>query len=161
MIEKLKAKGMYDEALIIYTSDHGQEFYEYGSFAHNSSFSRSQVVTPMIIKLPNSLKNKIDLPSEYPDILTSYNGVVPTLLTLLGLENKSSDYSNGKNIFDKTFSREYVFSANWNNNAIIDKEFTYIFSNLPNKMFKNEIRANSSYESVKDENWTVRKCWIS
>ena len=149
MIEKLKAKGLYDESLIIYTSDHGQEFYEYGYFGHNSSFSRAQVVTPMIIKLPNSLKKEIELPSEFPSILTSHNDIVPTLLTLLGLENKSSDYSNGKNIFDKTFSREYVFSANWNNNAIIDKEFTYIFSNLPNKMFKNEIRKNSDYKRVK------------
>lgn len=157
MIEKLKEKGMYDEALIIYTSDHGQEFYEYGSFGHNSSFSRAQIVTPMIIKLPNSLKNKIDLPSEFPDILTSHNDVVPTLLTLLGLENKSSDYSNGKNIFDKAFGREYVFSANWNNNAIIDKEFTYIFSNLPNKMFKNEIRANSNYAPVKNGKMDSKK----
>lgn len=157
MIEKLKAKGMYDEALIIYTSDHGQEFYEYGSFGHNSSFSRAQVVTPMVIKLPNSLKNKIDLPSEFPDILTSHNDIVPTLLTLLGLENSSGDYSNGQNIFDKTFSREYVFSANWNNNAIIDKEFTYIFSNLPNKMFKNEIRKNATYERVNNKKMDSKK----
>ena len=157
MIEKLKAKGLYDESLIIYTSDHGQEFYEYGSFGHNSSFSRAQTVTPMIIKLPNSLKNKIELPAQFPDILTSHIDIVPTLLTLLGISNKSSDYSNGKNIFDKTFNREYVFSANWNNNAIIDKEFTYIFSNLPNKMFKNEIRENAGYEIVKDAKMDSKK----
>jgi len=157
MIEKLKAKGLYDESLIIYTSDHGQEFYEYGSFGHNSSFSRAQTVTPMIIKLPDSLKNKIELPAAFPDILTSHNDIVPTLLTMLGLENDSGDYSNGKNIFDKTFNRDYVFSANWNNNAIIDKEFTYIFSNLPNKMFKNEIRDNSSYEPVKDGKMDSKK----
>jgi membrane-anchored protein YejM (alkaline phosphatase superfamily) len=157
MIEKLKTEGLYDESLIIYTSDHGQEFYEYGFFGHNSSFSRAQTVTPMIIKLPDSLKGKIELPGEFPDILTSHNDIVPTLLTLIGLENDSGDYSNGKNIFDKTFSREYVFSANWNNNAIIDKEFTYIFSNLPNKMFKNEIRKNSDYKRVKDMKMDSKK----
>ena len=78
-------------------------------------------------------------------------------LTFLGLKNSGSDYSNGKNIFYKAVSRDYVFSANWNNNAIIDKEFTYNFSNLPNKMFKNEIRANSSYEPVKDGKMDSKK----
>jgi membrane-anchored protein YejM (alkaline phosphatase superfamily) len=145
MIQKLKEKGMYDNSLIIYTSDHGQEFYEHGFFGHNSSFSKAQTNSPLIIKLPSSLKN-IQLPSQYSNMLTSHNDIVPTLLNLLGVKNKSSDYSNGYNIFDENFHREYVFSANWNNNAIITKENTFVFSNLPNKMFKNETRDTTTYK---------------
>jgi len=150
MITKLKKKRLYDNSLIIYTSDHGQEFYEYGSFGHNSSFSEAQTHTPMIIKLPKNLKNKVALPSKFPNILTSHNDIVPTLLTLIGVKNPTDDYSNGYNIFDKKFDREFVFCANWNNNAIIEKKFTYLFSNLPNKMFKSKIRKNSNYKIVEN-----------
>jgi membrane-anchored protein YejM (alkaline phosphatase superfamily) len=152
MIAKLKDKGLYDESLIIFTSDHGQEFYEYGSFGHNSSFSKAQTMTPMIIKLPNSLKEKIELPSKYPNILTSHIDIVPTLLKIIGLENNSREYSNGYNIFDKNFGREFVFCANWNHNAIIGEKYTYIFSNLPNKMFKSKVKENSSYKTLNDIN---------
>lgn len=150
MINKLKERELYDNSLIIYTSDHGQEFYEYGSFGHNSSFSTAQTVTPMIIKLPNNLKGQLELPAKFPNILTSHNDIVPTLLTLLGVKNSTNDYSNGYNIFDRKFNRTSIFCANWNHNAIIDKKYSYIFSNLPNKMFKSKIKENSNYKTVKN-----------
>ncbi|SFV66462.1 Predicted hydrolase [hydrothermal vent metagenome] len=150
MIDKLKEQKLYDNSLIIYTSDHGQEFYEYGNFGHNSSFSKAQTNTPMIIKLPNFMKNSIELDDNYTNKLSSHSDIVPTLLTLIGVKNPPSDYSNGYNLFSKNFHRDYVFSANWNNNAIITKKLSYIFSNMPNKMFKNEIRKSSDYRKVEN-----------
>ncbi len=150
MINKLKKRGLYENSLIIFTSDHGQEFYEYGSFGHNSSFSKAQINSPLIIKFPKKLKSKIELPKKYPNILTSHNDILPSILKIIGVKNSSSDYSNGKNIFSKNFNREYVFTANWISNAIVTKDFTYIFSNLPNKMFKNETRENKRYTKLKN-----------
>ena len=150
IINKLKEKNLYDNSLIIFTSDHGQEFYEYGNFGHNSAFSEAQTHIPMIIKLPNSLKNKLKIKDK--NMMTSHIDIVPTLLNIIGISNNTKDYSNGFNIFDKDFKREYVFCANWNNNAIITKEKTYIFSNLPNKMFKNEIRDTETYKKIKKSN---------
>lgn len=148
MIKSLKDKGLYENSLIIYTSDHGQEFFEYGKFGHNSSFSIAQVNTPFIIKLPKSMQKNHQMPKDYPNILTSHNDIVPTILNMIGITNNSSDYSNGYNIFDKGFHRNFVPSSNWNNNAIITKDRTYIFSNLPNKMFKNEVRDTQTYKKV-------------
>ena len=45
-----------------------------------------------------------------------------------------------------------LFIANWNYNAIVTKDYTYIFSNLPNKMFRNEVRENKTYHRVKGHN---------
>ena len=56
MIEAIKRKGLYDDALIIFTSDHGQEFFEYGNFGHNTSFSLAQTHIPMMIKLPKIMQ---------------------------------------------------------------------------------------------------------
>jgi len=150
MIDKLKENDLYDNSLIIYTSDHGQEFYEYGSFGHNSSFSKAQTNSPFIIKLPQNMKN-IVLPEKYSETLTSHNDIVPSILSIIGVENNPKDYSNGQNIFSKDFYRDFVFSANWNNNAIISKDFIYVFSNLPNKLFNNEVRDKKTYNKLKEK----------
>lgn len=144
IIKKLKDKNLYDNTMIIFTSDHGQEFYEYGFFGHNSSFSKAQTNSPLIIKLPKGFDFKIN-----SNILTSHNDIVPTILSLIGVKNESKDYSNGFNLFDNDFKRDFVFSSNWNNNAIITNDKTYIFSNLPNKMFKTEIRDTKTYNKLK------------
>ena len=146
MVKTLKMNNLYDEALIIFTADHGQEFYEYGYFGHNSSFSQAQTQVPMLIKLPKKFQG---LTSDTTQ-LTSHNDIVPTILDLLGVANPSSDYSNGVSLFHAKYARKYAFSANWNNNAIIMKNFTYVFSNLPNKMFQNEVRENRTYQKRYD-----------
>ncbi len=147
MIQKLKDKNLYDNSLIIYTSDHGQEFYEYGGFGHNNNFSRAQTNSPLIIKLPKNMK-KIEINSEQ---LTSHSDLVPTLLSIIGVQNDISDYSNGYDLFDKNYKRDFVFCANWNNNAVITNKYTYVFSNLPNKMFENEVRETSTYKKVDNQ----------
>jgi len=148
MIDKLKERGLYENALIIYTSDHGQEFFEYGNFGHNTSFSKGQIHIPFIVKLPKSLQD-LGLEKNINSSMTSHQDVVPTLLSLLGVKNSPTEYSNGKNFFSKTFKRDYVFSSNWNNSAIVTKELTYVFSNLPNKMFSNEVRDTETYKRLK------------
>ncbi len=150
MITKLKEKGLYDKSIIILTSDHGQEFYEYGFFGHNSSFSPAQTQIPFIVKLPKGMKENIDLAQNYPNIITSHLDLAPTLLSLLGVKNDAQDYANAYNIFDKNYTRDYAYCANWNNNAIITKDYTYVFSNLPNKIFTNQVRDTSTYKEKKD-----------
>ena len=149
-MSKLKEKNLYDNALIIYTSDHGQEFFEQGNFGHNTSFSKGQIHVPLMIKLPKSLQ-KLNLGKHINGYLTSHQDIVPSLLTLLGVKNDTSKYSNGKDFLSQTFQREYIFSSNWNNNAIVSKETTAVFSNLPNKMFNNEVRDSHTYELLKNK----------
>ena len=147
MIKKLKDKDLYNNSLIIYTSDHGQEFFEQGNFGHNTAFSQGQIHIPLIIKLPNSLE-KSDLGKKINDSLTSHQDIVPSILYLLGVKNDPAEYSNGRNFFSDTFHRDYIFSANWNNNAILTKDTTSIFSNLPNKIFNNEVRDTKTYRKL-------------
>jgi len=147
MLATIKAKGLYDKSLIIFTSDHGQEFFEYGNFGHNTSFSPSQIHIPFLLKLPKALQAS-NLGQKINASFTSHEDVVPTLLTLLGITNSPSDYSNGKNFLANDFHRDYVFAANWNNNAIITPETTSVFSNLPNKIFDNEVRDTKTYKKL-------------
>jgi membrane-anchored protein YejM (alkaline phosphatase superfamily) len=141
IIDAIKSSKRYKDSIIILSSDHGEEFYEYGSFGHNSSFSKAQINSPFIIKLPDS-SHKIITKT------TSHLDVVPTLLNILGVKNPPNDYSNGYNLFDNNYSREFCYVAKWNKNAIVTDEFTYIFSNYPNEIFKSEIRDTKSYKKV-------------
>jgi len=144
VIKTLKEQNLYDNSLIIFTADHGQEFYEYGAFGHNTSFSKMQTHVPMLIKLPKNIK--VHIPNN--QTLTSHQDIIPSILSLLGIQTDPSVYSNGYNIFEKNFSREYIYSANWNNNAIITPKYTAVFSNLPNKFLKNEIRDTNNYKEL-------------
>jgi len=148
IIEKLKQKGLYDKSMIIFTSDHGQEFYEYGHFGHNNAFDKAQTNSPLIIKPPKGMK--LSSPQEASSTLTSHLDVIPSILHLIGVENPLERYSNGKYLFNKNYQREFAFIGNWNNSAIITPKYTYVFSNLPNKIFKNAIYQTESYQKVKN-----------
>jgi membrane-anchored protein YejM (alkaline phosphatase superfamily) len=148
IIKKLKKRDLYNNSLIIFTSDHGQEFFEPDNFGHNSAFNDQQIHVPMFIKLPKVIE--AELPKDYPNSFTSHLDIAPTILSLLGAKTEPSLYSNGANIFDKNYKKEYLFCSNWNNSAIITKEYIYIFSNLPNKIFKNEVRDRTSYKKLKN-----------
>jgi membrane-anchored protein YejM (alkaline phosphatase superfamily) len=147
-IRTLKNNHLYEDSLIIFTSDHGQEFYDYGFFGHNTAFSPAQVHVPMLIKLPafmqkNTLKKEISK-------LTSHQDIIPSILKLLGVNNDLNDFSNGIDIFDSHTKRNYVFCANWNNSAIITEDKIQIFSNKPNKLFSSETRDIKHYNIIND-----------
>ena len=141
MIASLKEKGLYDDAIILFSSDHGEEFYEYGFFGHNSSFSKAQVNSPLVFKLPSKEHKEIEK-------MTSHLDMPATLLKLLGVKNPASDYSCGEDVLDQNFKRTYSYVAKWSKNAIITDHYTYIYSNLPNEIFKSEIRDTPKYQKV-------------
>ncbi|CAA6815373.1 MAG: Predicted hydrolase [uncultured Campylobacterales bacterium] len=139
-INELKEKNLYENSIIIITSDHGEEFNEYGSFGHDSSFSKAQTNVPLLIKMPLQKEQIIH------NKLTSHFDLLPSILEYIGISNNTSDYSNGFNLFDKNYDRKSAFVSNWNKSAIITNEHTLIFSNLPNQIFKNEIRDTANYK---------------
>jgi len=103
----LKAAGVYDEALILVTSDHGEEFREHGLFLHSQTYDETLRI-PLLIKFPhgnhagtvyNSLVETVDL--------------LPTILDFLGWEPVS--YVQGRSLMPileegRTNGKEYVLS---------------------------------------------------
>ena len=54
LIAELKRLGIYDESLIILTSDHGEEFWEHNDYGHHHSLYNETMWVPLLIKLPQS-----------------------------------------------------------------------------------------------------------
>jgi arylsulfatase A-like enzyme len=78
LIDHLKEAGLYEDALIIITSDHGEAFGEQSLIGHGLSASQNQVSVPLIIKYPRQRSARtIDTPVSHVDLL-------PTILEVLG-----------------------------------------------------------------------------
>jgi len=54
LIKSLKSFDLYDKAMIIFTSDHGEEFFEHHAWGHGHSLYDESLRVPMIIKFPES-----------------------------------------------------------------------------------------------------------
>jgi uncharacterized protein len=139
MIDAIKAKGIYDNSIIVFTSDHGDEFFEYGRFGHNSAYNKAQTNSPLVIKWPQNDAKVINTMSSSLDL-------APTLLRYLGLKNDPATYAHGRDLRDPNYHRDYAYVGNWNDNAIITSDLTYIYSNL--QLFSSEVRDNVSYEKT-------------
>ncbi len=77
-LDQLKRRGLYDNTLLIITSDHGETFGERSMIGHGLSVYQDQVHVPLIIKYPHSTsKEVIGDPVSLVDLM-------PTILDVLG-----------------------------------------------------------------------------
>jgi len=79
-IELLKYLGLYEDSVIIFVSDHGEEFGEHGGFDHGRTLYEELLRVPLMVKFPGSrwAGERVDLPVSLVD-------VVPMILDYLDL----------------------------------------------------------------------------
>jgi arylsulfatase A-like enzyme len=53
-IRELKAAGRYDDALIVFLADHGEEFLDHGHWLHGRSLFDELIRIPLVVKFPGS-----------------------------------------------------------------------------------------------------------
>lgn len=76
----LKAKGLYDDALIVFTADHGEEFHEHGGWWHGTTLYDEQVGVPLIVKPPHG-----GTKGAVADAMVSSIDVAPTIIAGAGV----------------------------------------------------------------------------
>jgi arylsulfatase A-like enzyme len=86
LIDRLKADGLYDDAFIVFTADHGEEFWDHGQVLHGHSLYNELVRVPFIIKLPGKAHAGTVVHAD-----ASLLDVVPTILNLLGQSTPNLD----------------------------------------------------------------------
>jgi len=138
IIEYLDKNGYLKNTIVMFTGDHGQEFYESGFFGHTSAFSIQQSKVPFVMYIPNRQGQKMNY-------MTSHLDVVPTLMHILNYKNPYSDYSNGKDLFDGK-GHDYIVCSGWNDAAMIDGKATIVFSTETYNANKFEVRETDSYK---------------
>lgn len=86
LLERLKAEGLYDDTLIVLTSDHGDAFYEHGAVSHSTTPYDELVRVPLILKLPAGrfAGTEIDRQVRLVDVF-------PTILAAAGIQPPDGD----------------------------------------------------------------------
>ncbi len=95
----LKEKGHYDNATIAVLSDHGEEFYDHGSWEHGHTVYGELTKIPLIIKFPsnsenkkNIVDNKLTSISDIPGIILKENGFDKNQKDSIQIRRNNSDY---------------------------------------------------------------------
>lgn len=79
-IEHLKANGIYDDSIVIFTADHGDSLGEEGRFGHSYTLYPEVVRIPLLMHLPERMREAFSW-SEKPMVFNT--DISPTLYALL------------------------------------------------------------------------------
>ena len=84
LLSRLKSLGIYDRAVIVFLSDHGEGLWEHGEDQHGILLYREALQVPLMIKLPHSGRRGAVIERPVPLV-----DLFPTVLQLLGIEKSS------------------------------------------------------------------------
>ena len=79
LVASLRERGLYDDALILVVSDHGEEFYDHGRWTHGKGLFVETLNFPLIVKFPGQTEGRrARRPVQHVDLM-------PTLLAFSGI----------------------------------------------------------------------------
>ena len=82
-IEHLRQTGRYEDAMIVVTGDHGEEFQERGFWFHASALTHTQTTVPVLIKWPRSMGR------GGPVTRASHLDLAPSILDAIGIPEQA------------------------------------------------------------------------
>jgi arylsulfatase A-like enzyme len=104
LMAHLKAQGIYDKAVIVVTSDHGEEFQDHGGWWHGTTLYEEQIHVPLVIKMPAGVGSA----GFSRDDLARLTDVPPTLTAAAKI--KAPEGWHGRDLFGKADAPDTVFA---------------------------------------------------
>jgi arylsulfatase A-like enzyme len=80
LLDRLRDLGIRDNTLVVFLSDHGEEFFEHKGFGHGHTLFGEVIRVPLIFSLPDKLPQGVRVSRQVRLI-----DVMPTVLDLLGI----------------------------------------------------------------------------
>ncbi|HVR44289.1 MAG TPA: sulfatase-like hydrolase/transferase [Thermoanaerobaculia bacterium] len=105
-LDELRARGLYDQALVILLSDHGEGLGDHGELEHGVFLYREAIQVPLLVKLPGNAKAGEEI--SHPVSLTD---VFPTVLAQLGIAR--SDDGDGVDLFSAPEPGRLVYGESY------------------------------------------------
>ncbi len=91
LMRELKARGLYERALIIFLADHGEEFQDHGQWLHGRSVFDELIRVPLIIKWPGERDAGRRVAQQVQSV-----DILPTILRCQGLDVPPPPVINGR-----------------------------------------------------------------
>lgn len=82
LLDALDQRGFLDDTLVVFVSDHGEEFLDHGHYGHGSSLYQEQIHVPLIIRTPRRLRSETQPPTVAAQV--QQIDIVPTILEAIG-----------------------------------------------------------------------------
>lgn len=128
LIEALKKQTWWEDSLVIFASDHGEEFLEHGHIKHCRCLYDTQTHTPLIIKFPGNN------PHGVRHSLTQNLDIVPTILDVLNIPFETLNLG-GQSLLplvqEENDQTPFAFSAQSTQRSVNDAKYKLIV-NLEN-----------------------------
>jgi arylsulfatase A-like enzyme len=133
LIEALRDRGELDDTIVVFTSDHGEEFGEHGQLGHGKTVFEEVVHVPLLLRHPGSFMGATRAagPVEHVDLL-------PTLLELTGVGGHEG--LPGRSLLGEPRAAEHPIVAHIeidrvSASALIEGEWKLIFDEKTNEAF--------------------------
>jgi arylsulfatase A-like enzyme len=139
LLSKLKRLGVYDNSIVIFLSDHGEAFYEHGSFGHGNLYEET-IRVPLIIHLPKALER---YSGNTIDKIVSLVDVLPTILDICSISYQPKQFQ-GRTLLDliknrANSQRNFSFSEGSEVKAICSSRYKYIVYDLGEQNEREEL----------------------
>ncbi|MCC7179548.1 MAG: sulfatase-like hydrolase/transferase [Acidobacteria bacterium] len=95
-VDDLKARGLYDHSIIIFTADHGDSLGEEGRWGHAYTLFPEILQIPLIIHLPRAMRERFETDTTGVAFTAD---LTPTLYALLGYETTPPSPAFGQPLF--------------------------------------------------------------
>lgn len=126
LMKKLAAKGLAENTIVVYTSDHGDTLLSHG-FRHNKMRPEAESIrVPLLVRYPGALRPRTS------DLLVGTLDLMPTLLGLMGLNVPGT--CEGQNLAnairrgaDNTVESVPLFLLNLDWRGVYTRRHTYAF----------------------------------
>lgn len=79
-LQWLRDEGLYEDLVVVFTADHGEEFYEHGGWWHGTTLYDEQLHVPLIVKLPGGALAGARVPWQARTV-----DIAPTIAAAVGV----------------------------------------------------------------------------
>lgn len=93
LLDQLDELGIADETLVVFTADHGDEFYEHGKKGHQRNFFSESIRIPLAMRLPGAIPEGVVV-----EPLVRIQDIAPTILELT--DTALFGYEDGVSLVD-------------------------------------------------------------
>ncbi|EMY78057.1 arylsulfatase [Leptospira weilii serovar Ranarum str. ICFT] len=161
----LNQENLTENTLVIFTSDHGEALFEHDYIGHIESNHIETLAIPMLIFLPNSLKNRFqDRLQKNADKNVSNTDLIPTVAELLGVSNQPEVKSylsklEGCSLLSDLPEDRRIFIANNNETSLYRVGMSYIKGNLHYMLRINSFPPDEEAYNIQEDPYEKKNLW--
>lgn len=132
VMDDLRRRGLYDDALVIVTSDHGEGLGDHGEQQHSILLYREAIHVPLLVKLPRGTRRgeRVAHPASLTDIAPTVAQLVQATLPPTPHAQSLLSLPASRNVFSESIY-PYV-QLGWSDlRSVVNERFHYIDSPRP------------------------------